>query len=594
MPVNSKFPLIEDHGVLLNNRTAALVSKEGEIDFACFPNFDSDMVFSSILDRERGGYFIIKPVGNGIEGRQYYEPDTNILFTVFYQKGERILSVMDFLPMSHENYVYFSEIHRRIEAFRDVKVSISFRPFFSESRKGIKKIDHSGYMSYSDNSTQFLSTTVDLEVNDDEVFGNIELPETEVLWMVTAHNLKKAYPPSVFSSELRLWQTRKFWKEWLLKSTYQGIFYDVVNRSLLTIKGLFFDPKGFMVASPTTSLPESIGGERNWDYRFMWVRDTAYAVDSLIQLGYLDEATRFYLSIIDRFEKDGRLYSVYGITDDALTDEKVLNYSGYENSKPVRVGNAARSQLQIDQYASLITSLKLILENSGFISTHMLEKVFLLGDSLMRIWNLPDSSIWEIRGKRRHYVYSKALAWKGLSDLAWIYNILGDQSSSRLAKNEAKRIAKEILEKGVSRSGYLSQSYNSEELDASLLRLPLIGFCSVTDPLYVRTFREIEGRLMPERYLFRRYTLDDGLKGSDNAFLLLSFWYIRNLIRMSRLEEAHEGIMKLLNIGNNLYLFPEEIEFGTHRYLGNYPQGLSHFALIQTIYEYNKALSAGK
>ncbi|MEM0128341.1 MAG: glycoside hydrolase family 15 protein [Thermoplasmatales archaeon] len=594
MPTNPKFPYIEDHGVLLNNRTAALVSKDGEIDFACFPNFDSEMVFSSILDREKGGYFIIRPAEEDVDSKQFYEPDTNILFTMFYRKGERILSIMDFLPMSYENYVYFSEIHRRIEAFQDVKVLVAFSPFSSGSRNRINEADHSGYMFYSGSSTQFLSTTVDLEVNEEEVAGTMDLPETEVLWMVTAHNLKKAYSPSVFSSEERLWQTRKFWKEWLLKSTYQGIFYDVVNRSLLTIKGLFFDPKGFMVASPTTSLPESLGGERNWDYRFMWVRDTTYAVDSLIQLGYLNEATRFYLSIIDRFERDGRLYSVYGITDDALTDEKILDYSGYENSRPVRVGNAARSQLQIDQYASLITSLKLLLDNSSFISTHMLEKVFLLGDSLTKISSLPDSSIWEIRGRKRHYIYSKALAWKGMSDLSWIYDKLGDENSSRAAKNEAERIRKEVYEKGVSRLGYFSQSYNSDHVDASLLRLPLIGFCSVSDPTYQRTFKEIEKKLMPEKFLLRRYTLNDGLKGTDNAFLLLSFWYIRNLIRMSRFEEAHEGIIKVLNLANGLYLFPEEIEFGTHRYLGNYPQALSHFALIQTIYEYNNALSAGK
>ncbi|MGC8645796.1 MAG: glycoside hydrolase family 15 protein, partial [Thermoplasmata archaeon] len=507
MQKDVKYPRIENHGVLLNNRTAALVSNEGEIDFACFPNFDSEMVFSSILDRERGGRFIVRPIGSDIVASQNYEPDTNILFTVFRRNGERLLTIMDFLPMSSESFVYFSEIHRRVEAFRDVKVLVSFSPFHRESRDKVKVTDRNGYLFISGKSTQFLSTRVELDVNEDEVSGVLELPETEVLWMVTAHNLKKAYPPEVFSSEQRLWQTRRFWKQWLLRSTYQGIFYDVVNRSLLTLKGLFFEPSGFMVASPTTSLPESIGGERNWDYRFMWVRDTAYAIESLVQLGYLDEATRFYLSVMDRFEKDGKLYSLYGVSDDSSVEERILDYSGYENSGPVRIGNAARSQLQVDQYASLITSLRLLLENSGLISTHMLEKAFSLGDSLMKIWKMPDSSIWEIRGRKRHYVYSKVLAWRGMSDLSWLYSRLGDEDSSAAAGSEAERIKMEIYQKGVSRSGYLSQSYGSEHLDSSLLRLPLIGFCSVSDPVYIRTFEEIERKLMPEKYLLRRYTL---------------------------------------------------------------------------------------
>jgi GH15 family glucan-1,4-alpha-glucosidase len=591
MQISSNYPRIENHGVLLNNRTAALVSSEGEIDFACFPNFDSEMIFSSILDRERGGYFTVKPVAPNVEGSQYYEPDTNILFTVFRSGGKRILSIMDFLPMSSESFVYFSEIHRRIEAFQDVKISVSFSPFQKEYRTKARAIDHNGYMFFSRKSTQFLSTRLDLDLNEDSVTGIFELPETEVLWMVTAHNLKKAYPPEIFSSERRLWQTRKFWKEWLMRSSYQGIFYDVVNRSLLTLKGLFFEPTGFMVASPTTSLPESIGGERNWDYRFMWVRDTSYAIESLLQMGYLNEATRFYLSVMDQFEKDGKLFSVYGISSDSVLEEEILDYSGYEGSKPVRIGNAARSQLQVDQYASLISSLRLLLENSGLISAHMLEKVFLLGDTLMKIWKMPDSSIWEIRGKKRHYVYSKVLAWKGITDLSWLYKQMGDEKSSREASKEAELIKKEVYKRGVSPSGYFTQSYASEDIDASLLRLPLIGFCPVDDPVYKRTFEEIENKLMPEKYMLKRYTLDDGLKGNDNSFILLSFWYIRNLLRMGRLAEAHEGIIKMLGLLNDLYLMPEEIEFGSHRYLGNYPQALSHFSFIMAVYEYNKAIS---
>lgn len=590
MPNNLEFPRIEDHGVLLNNRTAALVSKVGEVDFACFPNFDSEMVFSSILDRKRGGYFSIAPVNNQLDSRQYYEADTNILFTLFYEKRNKVLSIMDFLPMSMEHSVYFSEIHRRIETFTPVRVKIDFSPFTAGKRNKIEKVDHKGYIVRSGTLNQFLSTDIQLDVEGDSVSGVVDLPATEVKWLVTSHNLRKAYPPDLFASEDRLYQTRRYWKEWLIKSKYQGIFYDIVNRSLLTLKGLFFDPNSFMVASPTTSLPESIGGERNWDYRFMWVRDTAYVIESLVQVGYIEEATKFYLSIIDKFEKDGRLYSIYRVSEDSNLEEKILDFTGYMNSAPVRVGNGAGMQLQIDQYASLIIALRTLLENSGFLSVHTLEKVFLVGDSLMKIWNEPDSSIWEIRGDKKHYVYSKGLAWKAITDLSWLYLRMGDEDLAMSTMDEARKIKEQIYERGVSAEGFLKQSYEGVEIDSSLLRLPLIGFCDINDPIYRNTFEEIKKKLMREKYLFKRYTFDDGVKGDDNAFLLVSFWYIRNLIMKGELDAAHEGIMMILDLMNDVSLLPEEIEFNTHRYLGNYPQAFSHLSLIITIMEYNRKL----
>jgi len=590
VPLDSKFPKIEDHGVLLNNRTAALVSKEGEVDFACFPNFDSEIVFSSILDREKGGYFSIRPVDSQLESRQYYEADTNILLTLFSDKRNKVLSIMDFLPMSFEHSVYFSEIHRRIETFTDVRVKIDFSPFTSGKRGIIEVADHKGFMFHSQSSSQFFSTDLDLDVEGDSVSGIVNLPATEVKWLVTAHNLRKAYPPELFASEDRLGQTRRYWKEWLLKSKYQGIFFDTVNRSLLTLKGLFFEPSGFMVAAPTTSLPESIGGERNWDYRFMWVRDTSYVIESLVQLGYVEEATKFYLSIIDRYEKDGKLFPIYKISEDSTLEEVTLDLSGYMNSRPVRVGNGASAQLQIDQYASLIIGLRFLLENAGFLSVHTLEKAFLIGDALLKIWKEPDSSIWEIRGDKKNYVYSKALAWRAFMDLGWLYSRMGEEEMASAVIKEAKNVKSEIYEKGVSGRGYFAQSYGSDELDSAVFRLPLIGFCSTSDEIYRNTFEEIEKKLMPEKYLFKRYTLRDGLRGEDNAFLMLSFWYIRNLIQNGKLDAAHEGIMLILDLLNDVSLLPEEIEFGTHRFLGNYPQAFSHLSLIITIVEYNRRL----
>lgn len=586
-----EFPRIEEHGVVLNNRTAALVSKYGEIDFACFPNFDSQMIFFSLLDRHRGGYFRIRPVRNNLESRQHYEPDTNILFTTFYNnKKGKVLSIMDFLPMSTENYVYFSEIHRRIEAYSDVNLEIQFAPFLDEDRKKIEYFEKKGYMVYSGNSTQFLSTTFPLDINDGVVSGTVNLPASNVRWLVTTHDLKKAYSIQSFASDQRLGQTRRYWNQWLLKSDYQDIFYDVVNRSLLTLKGLFFDPTGFMVAAATTSIPESVGGERNWDYRFMWVRDTTYVMEVLVRLGYISEATKFYSTIMDRVEKDGRLYSVYPVSLDSIMKESILDLSGYLNSKPVRIGNDAHGQLQIDQYASLIIGLRMLLENGGSFSIHTLEKTYRVGEFLTKIWSEPDSSIWEIRGEKKEYVYSKAMAWKALTDLSWLQSKMGIPDDGSINSKLADQIKMEVYKKGISEEGYFTQSYGSNELDSSLLRLPLIGFCDVDDKIYRRTLKEIEKRLMPEEFLFKRMTLQDGLRGEDNAFLMLSFWYIRNLVHLGKLTRAYEGLTKIMSLLNDITLLPEEIEFKSHRYLGNYPQALSHLSLILAITEYNDAI----
>jgi glucoamylase len=587
----TKYPHIEDHGVILNNRTAALVSKYGEIDFACFPNFDSYMVFFSILDREKGGFFNISPSGIGFKSTQYYEPDTNILHTLFSNNGANVFEIVDFLPMTTESNVYFSEVHRRVETFSNVKLSIEFAPFLESSRKNIEKFSGKGFMAVSENSTQFLATDLPLNVEDGTVKGTVDLSASDIRWLVTSYNIKKAYSVGSFSSEQRLWQTRRYWKQWLLKSNYQGIFYDLVNRSLLTLKGLFFDPTGFMVAAPTTSLPESIGGIRNWDYRFMWIRDTIYVIDVLVRLGYIDEATKFYSTIIDKFERDGRLYSVYSVSGDSIVNESTLNISGYMDSRPVRIGNGAHEQLQIDQYASIIIGLRILLENNGMFSIHTLEKVLLVGEFLLKIWEQPDSSIWEIRGEKRQYVYSKVLAWKAFTDIAWLLSRMGIDDEASTFSAEAEKVRRQVYQKGVSEKGYFSQHYESEEVDSALLRIPLIGFCNQDDPVYVKTLEAIERKLMIEDFLFKRYTLDDGMESPDNAFLMITFWYIRNMIQSGKLDRSYSGIMKMTSMMNALGLLPEELEFGSHRYLGNYPQALSHLSLVTTIVEYNDALN---
>jgi len=591
MSYNFTYPPIENHGVLLNNRTATLISSEGSVDFACFPNFDSLPVFFSLLDSKDGGYFKIEPLIDNFQTSQEYETDTNILKTNFFKEKQRILSILDFLPMTKENSVYFSEIHRRIEALSDLEVKITFAPFATKDRKNFIKFDKKGYLVKTSERSQFLSGNINLENIDGKFQGNIKMKTGQVVWLVSAYNLTRAYSVEFFNSDKRLWETRKFWKEWIIRSKYQGVFYETVNRSLLILKGLFFEPTGFMVAAATTSLPESIGGERNWDYRYMWIRDTAYVIEAMAKAGFVDEAMKFYLSIIDRYEKDGRLYSLYPISEDGILKEEITQLPGYENTAPVRFGNDAHNQLQIDQYASFISGLRILIENGGYLSIHTLEKVLSVGEKLEEIWNQPDSSIWEIRGEKRNFVYSKLMAWKAFVDLGWLSSSLGMDELKNRYDNIASQIRLDIINNGISKRGYYSQSYGSDEIDASLLRMPLVGFCDFSDPIYVNTFNAIEKFLMKENFLFKRYTLDDGLRGEDNAFLMLTYWYIRNLMIAGNIDKASNILIGIIDKMNSLGILPEELEFGTGRYLGNYPQALSHLSLVLTIFDYNQRIN---
>ncbi len=581
---------IESHGVLLNNRTAALVSTDGTIDFACFPNFDSLPTFVSLLDSNRGGFFSITPLLESYESRQEYEPDTNVLRTNFHSKGENVLTIIDFLPMTNHPAVYFSEIHRMIKSLDSLELEVTFAPFLKEERKDFKEFKNVGYLIGTGGRSEFLATDFHLERVGSTFQGKVRVKPGEEKWLVAAYNLDTAFSLRNFSSERRLRETRFFWKDWLSRSKYQGIFYESVNRSLLLMKGLFFEPTGFMVASPTTSLPETIGGGRNWDYRYIWIRDTAFVIEAMTRVGYIEEAMKFYLSIIDRYEKDGRLFSVYSINDAAPINEIETDLSGYLDSRPVRYGNAAYGQLQIDQFASLIHGLRILMGNGGFLNLHALEKILSVGNLLSQIWREPDSSIWEIRGPKKNYVYSKVAAWRAFKDLSWLSSYLGMNDLSMRYEAEAKDVKDEVNSKGISKEGYYSQSYGSEDVDASLLRLPLIGFSDINDPTYSRTLDSIVEKLMREEFFFKRYTSEDGLGGDDNAFLMLSFWYIRNLIIRGDLEKAFKGLNKIIKLENSLGLLPEEIDFGTKRYLGNYPQALSHLSLILAVVEYDTAI----
>ncbi len=582
----SNFPKIEEHGALFNNRSAALVSKHGEIDWACLPNFDSDPVFFSILDRDAGGRFTISPVDKAYVSTQKYVNDTNILQTEFFYEEKLALRILDFLPMLDQPQALLPEIHRRVECFKDdLNVEVEFFTFNQKDDLETVEFADNGYIIKSGNRTQAISTDVKLEKRARGVSGIFKMVSGDARWFVTANSVKESHHIKSFDSERRLNETELFWRSLLAKTKYPGMFSDWVNRSILVLKGLFFDPKYFMVAAPTSSLPEVIGEGANWDYRFMWIRDTAYVIDALASLGNTEEAMKFFYSLVGQIQADkGSIKSVYPISNpDALTEKEVDLY-GYLGSKPVRFGNKASAQFQLDQYGSLINAIAAAQKHGAVITAEMMELVKMTAHKLIDDWQKPDRSIWESRTEDRQYVYSKVLAWEAMNNAVQLLTDIENPDEINRIRDTANEIKRTVQEKGIDRNGkFYVQYFGSDQVDAALLRMPLVGFCSPQEETFVNTLKQIEKKLMVSDFLFKRYEQEGGNDFHDNAFLLLSFWYIEDLAMMGMLNRANDGLSKLMSYFNNLQLLPEELDLNDKKYLGNYPQALSHVGLISAI-----------
>ena len=483
------------------------------------------------------------------------------------------------------------EIHRRVECFKEaIDVKIDFFPFNQKEKLEAVEFADNGYIIKMGDRTQALSTDIKLDKKTNGISGVFKMSAGEVTWFVTANSVKESHHIKSFNSEHRLDETELFWKTLISKSRYSGEFSEWINRSVLALKGMFFDPKYFMVAAPTASLPEVVGGGENWDYRFMWIRDTAYVIDALANLGHIDEAMKFFYSLVNQIQADkGVIKSMYPISNSNAVVEREVPLNGYLDSKPVRFGNKAIEQFQLDQYGSLINAINVAQKHGGTITTEMLEMVKTTAHKLMERWMEPDRSIWEMRSEDRQYVYSKIVAWEALNNAATLLSNIESPEEINKIHAIADEIKKTVQEKGLDKTRHFYvQSFGSNNVDAALLRLPLVGFCSPHDELFVNTFKEIEKRLMPTDFLFKRYEVEDGKPFSDNGFLLISFWYIEDLALMGQVERSREGLGKLLTYFNDLHLLPEELDLKDKKYLGNYPQALSHVGLVSAILALNQ------
>ena len=606
---------IEDYGIIGNMRTVALVGVNGSIDWFCFPDIDSPSVFASILDDKKGGSFRIAPATDGVTQKQLYWPETNILITRFLSP-DGVGEVRDFMPVEAavngyrpSRLVRLVTIDRGAMTFR-----MECRPGFNYARDTHEaRVSGRGATFHSADLSLKLEASVPLKRDGDGVVAEFTLKEGETVAFVlgeagqaasSSEYLTQAEALELFKS------TADFWRRWLSKCQYRGRWREMVERSALALKLMTYEPTGAIVAAPTCSLPEELDGERNWDYRFTWIRDAAFTLYGLMRIGFTDEAAHFMQWLearLGEMNPDGSLDVMYGVDGRHTDNEEVLDHlEGYRGSRPVRIGNGAHHQLQLDIYGEMMDSVYLYNKYGAPISydlwVHLRQLVGWVCDN----WQREDEGIWEVRGGRQHFVYSKLMCWvavdRGLR-LADKRSFPADRARWLECRDQ---IYEDIMAHGWSeeRQAFV-QHYGSDSLDAANLTMPLVFFVSPTDPRMLKTLEAINrspqsGGLVSNSLVYRYNVARtaDGLKGEEGTFNMCTFWLVEALTRAGRvypemLEDARLMFEQMLGYANHLGLYAEETGHSGEA-LGNFPQAFTHLSLISAAYNLDRALGGGR
>ena len=592
---------IENYGMIGDMHTVALVGTNGSIDWWCSPHFDSPSVFAAILDDTQGGRFQIAPSGEGLREKQFYFPDTNILITRFLG-AHGVAEIDDFMPLGTPG----GGGHRLIRRVKVVRGSMPFRvrcqPAFDYARSPHEtEIRSDGALFRSPHLQLGLSTSVPLQQQGQSATGEFVLNEGQSACFVLAAFDDQAQGLTCLSdadAEQEFRDTVAYWRHWLGQSRYRGRWREMMHRSALALKLLTFQPTGAIVAAPTCSLPEGIGGERNWDYRYTWIRDASFTLYGFIRIGFTDEARHFIdwlRARIHELNPDGSLQVMYSIEGKHELTESILDHlEGYRGSRPVRVGNGAYDQLQLDIYGELMDAIYLYNKYGSPIDYDLWTHLRRMLNWVVENWQQPDEGIWEVRGGKQHFVYSKLMCWIALDRglrLADKRSFPADRERWLKARDE---IYEEIMAKGwnPARQAFV-QSYGSDTLDASNLFMPLSFFLAPTDPRMLSTLDATMQELVSDSLVYR-YNVeatDDGLHGDEGTFSICSFWLVEALTRAGRIEEARLMFEKMLGYANHVGLYAEEIG-PSGESLGNFPQAFTHLALISAAYNLNRALGA--
>lgn len=596
------FEPIENYGVIGNMRSIALVGMNGSIDFLCYPDFDSPTIFAALLDEQKGGRFQIAPQLTNMRVRQLYLPDTNILITRFLAE-EGVAELIDCMPIEDDG-AQPNEILRLVSVIRgDVNFRVLCQPRFNYGKSAHRlemRSDRCAIFFPDHNSCppMALHSSVQIKQQSNDINSEFRLQAGEKAKFIFAGTTADCPQPEMELVERRSLDTAQFWKTWISKSKYKGRWREMVHRSALVLKLLISREHGSLIAAPTFSLPEDIGGVRNWDYRYTWLRDATFTLYALIRLGFVDETESFIDWLNERLGDDaqrGPLQLMYRIDGGQELEEISLDHlRGYENSRPVRIGNAACQQLQLDIYGEMMDAIYLANKYGHPISHDGWQNVQRLLEWLGNNWRRPDEGIWEVRGGPREFLHSRVMSWVAFDRalrLALKRSLPGPIDVWHRTRDE---IWNDVF------TGFWDhelqsfvQSKGTKDLDASTLLMPMMRFISPVDPMWKSTIRAIEKHLI-EDTLVRRYDVDrtrvDGLPGTEGSFTACSFWYVECLARAGELEKAQLLFEKLLGYANHLGLYSEELG-ADGRHLGNFPQAFTHLALISAATYLDRALS---
>jgi GH15 family glucan-1,4-alpha-glucosidase len=606
----ARYPNIGDHGLIGDLQTAALVTTDGVLDWFCCPRFDSPSVFASLLDAERGGFYRIAPDREDYVSRQLYLPDTAILITRF-MTPDGVGEVHDFMPVIEGAATGRHRLVRNIRVVRGVmRFAIEIQPRFDYGRQPHQ-------LEITEHGAVFRSEGMELtlhgiapEGSSVRDLGITQLPDSDgIRWTRTLREGQSGgvvvesmggAPHMITPEQVQRLEddTVRFWRGWLGRSSYAGRWREMVNRSAITLKLMTYAPTGAPVAAPTTGLPEQAGGERNWDYRYTWIRDGSFSIYALLGLGYVEEAAAFGVWLRDRTaEQAGKdsgplkiMYRVDGTSD--LVEETLEHFEGWRGSRPVRIGNGAADQLQLDIYGEAADAIFLA-DSRGVQAGHQGWTALAdITDWLCEHWDQPDEGIWETRGGRKNFTYGRFQTWVALDRAIRLATARGRPADIARWTTTRDAVYRQIMERGWNpKVGAFTQHYDTEVLDSSLLMMPLQGFIAPRDPQWLSTLAAMDRELVSDSLVYRYNpsASPDGLAGDEGTFSLCTFWYVDALARAGRLEDARLVFEKMHTYANHLGLFSEEIG-STGEQLGNFPQAFSHLSLISAAVNLDRRL----
>ena len=604
------WPAIADHGLIGDLRTCALVGTDGTIDWFCAPRFDSPSVFGAILDNECGGCWSLAPVGELSRTQQFYFPDTAVLITRFLTP-DGVAEVHDFMPvLGIGDPEHRQRLVRRVSGVRgkiQLRMKVDARPDYGRQRCRAEERGD-GVLITGDGVRLGLVASTDLTIEEGSenttVSAEVELAQGDTALFVL-ELLDGDDQPScniVDMTDQLLDATTSYWRSWLGQSRYVGRWRETVHRSAITLKLLTHEPTGAIIAAPTTSIPEFIGGSRNWDYRYVWVRDAGFSLYALLRLGFTDEARAFIGWLSERLGDErrkenndlGPLRVLYDIDGNRPTDEVELDHlSGYRDSKPVRIGNAAVDQLQLDIYGELIDSVYLFNKYGAGISSSAWNDVVEVVEWVMENWDRDDAGMWEVRGDDQAYTTSRLFCWVAIERsirVARQRGLPGDLAAWSKVRDEIyDRIMARCWNEDLQA---FTQTEDGTALDAGVLLMPMVKFLSPADPKFLSTLKAVEDELVIDSLVFRYSLESDGLDGEEGTFSLCSFWYVEALTRAGRLGDAQLALEKMFTYANHVGLYAEQVS-ATGDQVGNFPQAFTHFAIISAAINLDRALDKG-